>query len=463
MKSAELESLIEIINRLLEEEAAHPAFKAMPPDKVREGIDLRIPEHGKGIEEVFRLAEEVVLRTPRTGSRRFFNQLFGGRYMPAVAGEMLAAVLNSSMYTYKVAGIQILIEKEILSFFCERVGFADGDGILVPGGSMSNLVAMTLGRNEKRSGIRNHGLSGEMMTAYASDQSHYSLVKNAGILGIGRENVRLVGTDERGRMLVDELVEAIEADLAHGAVPFFVCATAGTTVLGAFDPIADIAAVAGEYGLWFHVDGAFGGTLLLSSGHRHFLAGCDLADSFSWNAHKMMSVPLAGSAILVKQSGMLNKHLSEDAHYLFQTDGEDLNPGQKSIQCGRRNDALKIWMALQSLGLRGYEQRIRQQFDLAKYASDRIAADDELELECEPESVTVCFNVRGAAAEVICEQLDLMGLGKVGYGSFRDRTFVRMVFVDPEITYADIDGFLSDIKTVGRQVRQQAAAAIRHP
>jgi len=243
---------------------------------------------------------------------------------------------------------------------------------------------------------RERGPGGPRLVAYTSAEGHYSLQKNAGLAGLGRRSVRAIQVDERGRMSVPALLEAIEADRRARHRPFLVNATAGTTVRGAFDPIARIAAVSRGEGLWLHVDGAFGGTLLLSPEHRHRLAGCERADSFAWDPHKMMGIPLQSSVLLVSRPGLLSACLDENAEYLFQSDPDELNPGRRSLQCGRPNDALKLWAAWQRLGDRGWAERVGRQVALARRAARLVDADPELLLVEEPASVNVCFEVPGA-------------------------------------------------------------------
>lgn len=145
------------------------------------------------------------------------------------------------------------------------------------------------------------------------------------------------------------LERMIQEDIQAGYTPFFVNATAGTTVLGAYDPLEEIAEIAKKYGLRMHVDAALGGGALLSSKHKHLLKGIEKSDSVSWNPHKMMNVPLLAAILLVKDPSVFKRNLGEDADYLFQMDDEELNPGNKTLQCGRRNDALKVRAALKYL------------------------------------------------------------------------------------------------------------------
>jgi glutamate/tyrosine decarboxylase-like PLP-dependent enzyme len=253
-------------------------------------------------------------------------------------------------------------------------------------------------------------------------------------------------------MQVARLKELIAGDLANDLVPVVIVATAGTTVAGAFDPIREIAEVAAQHGIWLHVDGAFGGSVLLSGEHRHLLDGSELSDSFTWNPHKMMGVPLPCSAVLLRQKGLLNKNLSETAEYLFQEDDDELNPGTRSIQCGRRNNALKLWAAWQLHGDDGYEARVHRQFWLAHRATEMIQADPELQLSIEPQSVNVCFEVKGKSSAAICHYLDVEARLKVGHGVVNGRSALRLVCVNPDLTEADLRLALDEIKAVAAKL-----------
>ena len=330
----------------------------------------------------------------------------------------------------------------------QKVGFQDGEGTFVPGGSIANFVAMIIARNRAAPGARDEGLISNQMTAYTSDLSHYSIRKNAGLIGIGRNNVRAVPSDDKGHMIVEDLGRMIRSDREAGRLPFFIYATAGTTVLGAFDPIRDIAAVAQSENLWLHVDGALGASVLLSKAHRHLLDGSHLADSVSWNAHKMMGVPLSCSTILLKRRGLLSEHFKESAPYLFQTHDDEFNPGTRSIQCGRRNDALKLWAAWFAHGDRGYEARIDRLFRLADHAAGKITDNPDLTLTIQPESINVCFEVRGKDSSMICNRLDAKGRLKIGFGEAFGSRAIRLVCVNPDFDEEDIDHFIDEVKTV---------------
>ena len=442
----------DIVLRAIEEEKRRPVAPYRDAEQLQRELDIRIPTRGKGLRQVLEMIEQVVRATPRTATRGFFNQLFGGRLWAATAADMLAAFLNNSMHTWKVAGAQVLIEIEVLRKMLRAVGFNRGEGAFTPGGSVSNMVAAMLARNAKFEDVRDLGLDGRRCVVYTSEESHYSITKNAGILGLGRRNVAKIPTDDRGRMDVDELRARITSDITAGAEPLLINATAGTTVLGAFDPLEEIGAAAAEYGVWYHIDAAWGGGALLSRRTRPLLEGRERADSFTWDAHKMMGVPLMASAVLLKREGLLDKGFAEDAPYLFQNADCRLDPGARSIQCGRRNDAFKVWAAWQLLGDEGYEARVDKLFGLARCAADRARRDSAFSLLMEPESLNVCFQVVGESSEAVCRALDERALVKVGHALFRGRSYIRLVCVDPEMTFADIDRFFDLVAAVAKNL-----------
>ncbi len=436
----------------LDLEQREPVAPTVAPDDLAEQLDLGLGEAGLPLDRVFELLGQVMEMTPRTSGRFFFNQLFAGRDAVPTAAEMLTALMNSSMYTYRIAGPHALIEDEVVRHMSGKVGYAEGEGIFCPGGSMSNLAAMIVARNQACPGAQQDGFDGRSMTAYASADAHYSFDKAAGMIGIGRANVRKIPTDARGAMMPEALRQAIRNDLEHGAQPFMIIATAGTTVLGAFDPIDALASIAEEFGLWLHVDGALGGSFLLSQKHRPLLRGSERSDSFNWNPHKLMGVPLSCSALLVQRRGLLRRHFNERADYLFQADEDRFDFGTMSMQCGRRNDAFKIWAGWKRHGDAGYARRVDRLIELAQYAAQCIRSDPQFVLTAEPESVTVCFEVRDRASDAICDRLLHDQRSMVGHAVVGGRRIIRIACASPEVTERDLDRFFEHVRAVAAEL-----------
>jgi sulfinoalanine decarboxylase/sulfinoalanine decarboxylase/aspartate 1-decarboxylase len=442
-----LKEFNEIANKLLTDEKDNPVADHIPSEKLFETLDLELNDYPAD-EKSFRNAlEELVLKTPRTATNAFFNQLFGGRNGTAVLGDLLSVVLNNSMYTYKAAGPMIGVEKTIMRKVCDMIGWDNSaDGTIAPGGSMTNYMAMVMGRDAFNEKIKFEGVS-QKLTVYTSVESHYSIPKNAAFSGIGRENVRFIATDKEGRMDPTELRKMMESDLAKGFHPVLVNATAGTTVLGAFDDIESISEICKEHNVWLHVDGAYCGAVLFSEKYKPLIKGVEKVDSFSFNAHKMLSTPLSCSLIVVKDKNNLSKSFSNDASYLYQTDHDEFNLGKTSLQCGRRNDALKFWTLWKRVGTKGLEDIVDQQFYLADVARDYIRSKPEdYKLYSFDNSVSICFNYKGIPAEQICTKLYEHSELLVGYGTFEKDTFIRLVTINAQNEKEDILQFFKTLE-----------------
>jgi glutamate/tyrosine decarboxylase-like PLP-dependent enzyme len=441
-----------LAHEVVASEQATPVKETMPPARVTDALDLTLPEEGLTLESVVDKLRCVLMATPSTGSHRFFNQLFGGRDPVAVLGDMIVPVLNNSMYTYKAAGPHVLIEEQLINHMSRYMGFDNPGGIFTPGGSLSNLTAMVVARNECIEGGRETGFTGHRLAVYTSAVSHYSITKAAGMVGVGRQNVRKIPVDSKARMIPEALAKAIEADLKEGIVPIMVNATMGTTVEGAFDMVNPIADICERLNVWLHLDGAYGASMALSPTTAHLLEGSHRADSITWDPHKIMGVPLTCSVILTRDPSVLQRNLSECASYLFQEDADRYNPGVRSIQCGRRNDFLKLWTAWQYHGDAGYARRVESCMALVNHAVQTITKDPLLLLSIEPESMNVCFEVKGSSSEAICETLHHSRRAMVGYGTVSGKETIRVVLVNPEITTDDVDAFFAEVKTVASRM-----------
>jgi sulfinoalanine decarboxylase/sulfinoalanine decarboxylase/aspartate 1-decarboxylase len=428
----------ELAEALLQEEQTHPVAERIEAEALYDAIDLSLQASPMIDDDFKKLLQEVLVSTPKTATNLFFNQLFGGRQSKAVLGDLLAVLLNNSMYTYKVAGPQVGIEQEIIRQSCQLIGYgSSSNGTFPTGGSMSNYMALIMGRDAKDPECRFKGIS-KPMIVYTSKESHYSTSKNVSFAGMGRDHIRYIKADAKGRMIPALLEEQIIEDLENGCLPTYVNATAGTTVLGAFDPINAIADITEKYKIWLHVDGAYCGSVIFSEKYKHLVEGVERSDSFSYNAHKMLGTPLTCSIILVNDKKQLHDSFSNDADYLYQTDGDDFNLGKTSFQCGRRNDALKFWTLWKSMGSKGLEKIIDQQFELANVALDYIRSNPDYTLYSFDDSISICFNYKDIDPTALCTALYANQETVVGFGSFQEDTFVRLVTINANNEKEDI-------------------------
>ncbi|XP_073997717.1 cysteine sulfinic acid decarboxylase isoform X1 [Rhodnius prolixus] len=326
---------------------ASPVILFKEPEKLKEILNVSLDEQCDQ-NELLQICKKMVIYSVKTGHKYFLNQLYGGMDMYGLAGAFITEALNTNQYTYEVAPVFTLCEMEVINRALSLIGFNQGDGIFCPGGSMSNMGAIVLARYHKMPEVKKTGLSGiPPFAIFTSQDAHYSIIKGAHWLGLGTDHVIAVKTDARGRMLPYQLEKAVMLARSKGFVPIFVNATAGTTVLGAFDPFEEISEVCKKYSLWLHIDGCWGGSVIFSKKHRQLLRGISRADSVSWNPHKLLGAPLQCSMLLVKKKGVLDACNRAGASYLFQTDKMyeiEYDTGDKSVQCGRKCDGFKFWM-----------------------------------------------------------------------------------------------------------------------
>ncbi len=447
--------------------AETPVVDYLEPEALASKLDLGLGSDGVAATELVPLLEDYLRYGVRSGHRQFHNQLWGGFDRAGFLGEVVASLANTSMYTYEVAPVATLMELELISKMLSFLGFTGGEGVFCSGGSNANLIATLGARHRAFPEIKDRGAGGDRPVVLVSDQSHYSYLTAAGMLGIGLDNVVKVASDDRGRMLPEELERQIEASRDRGGSPFLVGATAGTTVLGAFDPLPEVAEVCARHGLWLHVDGAWGGPAILSPRHRHLLDGVEAADSFAWDAHKLMGAPLTCTAFLTRHSGILRQISSTragDTEYLFHAgDEESYDLGQRSLQCGRRVDALKLWLMWKHHGDAGFAQRVDRLFELAAFAVAEVERRDHLLLAAPLQSLNVCFRYQPAAVDVdaaaadrlqveIRERMRRSGRALVNYATARGRVAIRLVFANPEVTEADLEKFFDLLDDTAAEV-----------
>ena len=432
----------------------------IPQSSLRKTADLNLPLEGLGLDSVISDIDQYLRYSVRTDHPGFMNPLWGGMNLSALVGEIIASITNNSMYTYELSPYATLIEQSLIRRMCDLIGFADGNGTLTTGGSNGNMIGMMCARFHADPLGQQRGFDCQNLVCYVSAESHYSVLMAANVLGIGFENVIKVPCDDEGRMRTDKLNEEIQRTQSNGQIPFCVVATAGTTVRGAFDPIKGIAEICSKYNIWFHVDAAWGGSCMFSAKHRSLMDGVELADSVCWDAHKMMGVPLICSAFLIKRPEILRKICSHGdvAHYLFHGEAEDVDLGRISLQCGRRNDALKLFLAWREIGDAGWARKIESYVGLADYLESTVNAHDKLEMRSRRVWSNVCFRytVEGIdhndVNSQIRERLVKSGNFMVSKSNVNDDVILRPVIANPGVTTESLDKFIVEVVKIGDEI-----------
>lgn len=450
-----------------------------PEDLMASLAEHRPSEDGQPAteEEILSLVRFVVKYSVKTGHLHFFNQLFSSLDPYGLAGQWITDALNPSVYTYEVAPVFTLMEMDILLsmrklVFGDTCVAADGEGIFCPGGSFANGCAINLARFKFAPEVKRSGLHGmPRLVLFASEDAHYSIYKMAALQGLGEDGVITVKTDSEGRMDVNHLISQIEASIAIGSAPFMVSATAGTTVLGAFDPLPEIARVCEKYGLWMHVDAAWGGGLLFSRKHRGQLQGIERADSVTWNPHKLLAVPQQCSTLLLRHNGLLSECHSRSASYLFQRDkfyDVKYDTGDKYLQCGRRVDVFKFWMMWKAKGTIGIERHVDKIMDNVNYFIEQLRGRKGFKMVLEnPAFANICFwfvppRLRGMdnspefwsevhkVAPKLKERMMKKGSLMVNYQPLRDwPNFFRFVLQNSGTSHKDMDFVLDELESLG--------------
>lgn len=428
----DLELFNELTEVLLEEENNNPIADYIKPHEAQKNLDITLGEKGVVGEKFKKSIQDLILKSPKSSSKLFFNQLFGGRHSKAVLGDLLAVMLNNSMATYKISGPLVAVEKEILSQVYNLIGYDNSPGGTFPtGGSMSNFMSLIMARDRTDLNIKKLGIS-QKLVAYTSENAHYSLSKNASFSGIGRENIRHITSHKNGKINIKEFEKQINIDLEEGLIPFYLNATAGTTVLCAFDDIEALAPICKKHNIWLHLDGAFGGAVIFSKKYKKLVSGINLTDSFCFNAHKTLGAPLSTSILTVKDKKHLYNSFNNDANYLYQTHNEDFNLGQTSFECGRRNNSLKMWTMWKAIGTQGIASVIEREFKLAEIARSYVKSNPDYKLYSFKESLSICFSYKDFDSEDLCMKLYKHNTLMVGFGVFKNKTFIRLVIVNCE-------------------------------
>ena len=436
----------ELVAVFLEDEIQNPVSEYINPKELDQVIDIKLGKDGIEEKEFKRILRKLVLTSTKSSSKLFFNQLFGGRHSKSVLGDLLAVILNNSMATYKIAGPQVAIEQQILSEIYKLIGYNNNPGGTFPtGGSMSNFMSLIMARDKHNHRIKEIGGSQDLII-YTSEQSHYSISKNASFAGIGRANVRYIKTDKKGKINVAEFEKSIQNDLEKKLFPFYLNATAGTTVLCAFDNILELAAICKKYNIWLHLDGAFGGTVVFSEKYKHLVRGINLTDSFCFNAHKTLGAPLSTSVLVVKEKNDLYNSFNKNADYLYQTHDEAFNLGKTSFECGRRNNALKFWTMWKAIGTNGIAKIIENEFYIADFARNYVNENINYKLYSFGESLSICFNYKDFEPEDLCAKLYTSNTLMVGFGCFKNIKFIRLVVVNCENSINDIMRFFNELE-----------------
>ncbi|KAF2087231.1 PLP-dependent transferase [Saccharata proteae CBS 121410] len=441
-----------------------------PPQKLEPLLDLKLPAIGLGKDGLLHLVQRVLQYSVNTWDQGFLDKLYSSTNAVGLVSELILATLNTNVHVYQVSPALTLIEKHTSKQLAALFGYtgAHAGGISQPGGSASNSSSLVIARNTLFPETKDGGIGGRRFVLFTSAHGHYSLEKAAQMFGFGSKAVRGVPVDDAGRLRAEELDRLVKESKDAGETPFYVNATAGTTVMGSFDPIDEMADVCERHGLWLHVDGSWGGPVAFNERLRkERLRGVHRADSIAVTPHKMLGVPVTCSFLLGKDMRQFWKAMTLPAGYLFHNtdanaeiyDLADLTP-----QCGRKGDALKLFLSWNYYGTAGFSEMLDRAFSTADYLLDLLSASSNIVLVSKKPlpCLQVCFywakngkldadaDTNGARTAEMARRLVPRGW-MVDYAPGEQGKFFRVV-VNAGTMRSTVEGLLKAIEEVGHEV-----------
>ena len=439
--------------------------------KTTSAIDTELSTEGVPLEQLLAECRTIMDLSRHNGHPRFFGYVASPSTAVGAYGDLIASALNANITCWRSGPAGTELERLVVRWLGSLIGYdAQANGLLTSGGSMANMIALMVASrrllNVSRQGFWN---AGPPMTVYASEEVHMSIAKAADILGIGRDQVRTVACDEQQRMRVDALRESIEADLREGLRPFCVVGSAGTVNTGVVDPLAEIAKVANEFGLWFHVDGAYGAPGVLDERKKHLFAGLERADSVSLDPHKWLYVPVDAGCLLFRDDAVAKSAFStEEADYIKThgyADEEAFAFWDYGVELSRRFRALKVWLTLQYYGTRRLAEAISDDISLAEYLGELVSEADDFELLAPVELSICCFRYvpRPGMSDAELNELNervmalvqKSGRAYVSNATVKGRFALRACITNFRTTKADIEETVEAIRDAGKTFHPQ--------
>jgi aromatic-L-amino-acid decarboxylase len=379
----------------------YPVLAAVEPGQLTRALPSCGPEQGEPMECILADFRRLIVPAMTHWNHPGFMAYFANSATPeGIIGEMLAAALNGNGMLWTTSPAVTELEQVSLRWLRQWTGLPeDWFGLIYDTASTGSMHAIAAAREMADPEARVRGAAPGLVV-YTSEQAHSSIEKGAIAVGIGQQNVRKIAVDAEWRMRPDLLREAIARDLAAGLKPCCVSATVGTTVTTSVDPVAEIADISAQHGLWLHVDAAYAGAAGVAPEFRWALEGCDRADSFVTNPHKWMLTPMDCSLFYTRRPEILRRAFSLIPEYLkTEQDPCVVNLMDYGVPLGRRFRALKLWFVLRSYGREGVAHMIREHVRLAREFANRVEADPRFELAAPARFSVVNFRYKGTDAE----------------------------------------------------------------
>lgn len=360
-------------------------------EKARKLLEHPISEKPADLDELLELIKSEVDETGlNPASGRHLGYIPGGGLYPSALADFLAAVSNRYAGVFFSSPGAVRIENMCIRWMCDLIGYSDkAGGNLSSGGSIANLTGLVVARDH--SGIKSKNF--EDAVIYTTRQIHHCVIKAIKFAGLGDAAIQTIEMDDRFRMKPDKLDAQIRKDKQEGRLPLIIFASAGTTDLGAVDPLDGIAKVAGQHDVWFHVDAAYGGFFLLTDHGKKVLRGIDKADSVTIDPHKGLFLPYGSGALLVKDVQKLYDSQHMTANYLQDTLSatEELSPADLSPELSKHFRGLRMWLPLKLFGVKPFRAALNEKLELTRYFYREVQKIERIEVGPEPELSVMFF------------------------------------------------------------------------
>ena len=389
-----------------------PVINQQPLEKI--AADLELARYiqqgglsGKSLEDF--LPKYLAVSTRLHHPKNLAHQIAAAHPSGAL-GCWIDGFANTDVVIYELAPGGAALEVFLTNWMLEKVGWQPapletakrgpegeyGSGVLTDGGSLANLTALLAARNRAAPEAWEQGVSADLVLL-APAESHYSIARAAGVLGLGQRALVKLEVDQRGAVIPEKLAESLQQVRDQGKRVVAVAVNACTTAVGVYDPLAEIGEICQAAGVWLHVDGAHGASALLSERLREQLKGIELANSLTWDAHKMLRTPALCAAVLVRDHRTLESAFQQQASYLFhdrEQPGIDLAP--QAFECTKAGLGLKLFLTVAAEGERALAATVEQLYDLALQAYEYIIQQPGFECPVRPESNILCFRCEGS-------------------------------------------------------------------
>ena len=416
-----------------------PVLSQVKPGEIRAALPSLPPAQGEPFDAMLADLEHIILPgITHWQSPNFYAFFPGNASEPAILGELLSAGLGVQGMLWLTSPACTELETHLMDWLVGMMGLPEqflstgpGGGVIQDSASSATLCALLAGRERATNfAVNRRGGTGRLV-AYATAHTHSSLEKAMKIAGLGVENLRKVEVDEHHAMRPEALAARISADRAAGLTPAFVCATLGTTSTNAMDPLAAIAPLCQEQGIWLHVDAAMSGSATICPEFRWVIAGLEGVDSYSFNPHKWLFTNFDCTAFFVADRGALIETLSILPEYLRNEatkSGAVIDYRDWQIPLGRRFRALKLWFVIRHYGIEGLRHHIRQHVALAQDFAAWVRGDTRFELVAPVPLNLVCFRLRGSDADnqTLLDRLNASGDLYLTHTKLDDRLVLRL-------------------------------------